>query len=86
MMTSLEPSSVYIILCTAVYYDNYCISCFHNYIIPHTHTHTGSVKANNCTTLAMQADVDGFLVGGASLTPDFVKIVNAKENATQQEA
>ena len=49
----------------------------------HTHTHTlthlqGSVNAGNCTTLAAQADVDGFLVGGASLKPDFVKIVNAR--------
>ena len=45
----------------------------------YTHTHTqGSVNAGNCNSLAAQADVDGFLVGGASLKPDFVKIVNAR--------
>ena len=37
----------------------------------------GSVNANNCNDLAAQGDVDGFLVGGASLKPDFVQIVNA---------
>lgn len=29
--------------------------------------------------LATQQDVDGFLVGGASLKPEFVDIVNAKK-------
>eukprot|EP00698_Gefionella_okellyi_P015973 TRINITY_DN4541_c0_g1_i1.p1 TRINITY_DN4541_c0_g1~~TRINITY_DN4541_c0_g1_i1.p1 ORF type:complete len:250 (+),score=62.93 TRINITY_DN4541_c0_g1_i1:206-955(+) len=37
----------------------------------------GSVKADNCNELAKQADVDGFLVGGASLTQEFVPIVKA---------
>lgn len=37
----------------------------------------GSVTAVNCKDLAKQPDVDGSLVGGASLKPDFVKIVNA---------
>lgn len=37
----------------------------------------GSVTADNCRELAKQADVDGSLVGGASLKPDFVKIINA---------
>ena len=37
----------------------------------------GSVNATNCNDLAAQSDVDGFLVGGASLKPDFVQIVNA---------
>eukprot|EP01023_Acetabularia_acetabulum_P031360 TRINITY_DN2947_c0_g1_i1.p1 TRINITY_DN2947_c0_g1~~TRINITY_DN2947_c0_g1_i1.p1 ORF type:complete len:354 (-),score=70.36 TRINITY_DN2947_c0_g1_i1:79-981(-) len=38
----------------------------------------GSVKPDNCVQLAKQKDVDGFLVGGASLSgPDFVKICNA---------
>ncbi|XP_037091713.1 triosephosphate isomerase-like [Pollicipes pollicipes] len=37
----------------------------------------GSVSADNCRELAKQHDVDGSLVGGASLKPDFVKIVNA---------
>uniref|UniRef100_A0A6M2DEY5 Triosephosphate isomerase n=1 Tax=Xenopsylla cheopis TaxID=163159 RepID=A0A6M2DEY5_XENCH len=39
----------------------------------------GSVTAANCRELAAQADIDGFLVGGASLKPDFVKIVNATQ-------
>lgn len=37
----------------------------------------GSVNANNCKDLAAKPDVDGFLVGGASLKSDFVQIVNA---------
>ncbi|XP_074654820.1 triosephosphate isomerase-like [Tubulanus polymorphus] len=37
----------------------------------------GSVTASNCRELAQKADVDGFLVGGASLKPDFVQIINA---------
>ncbi|OON13328.1 triose-phosphate isomerase [Opisthorchis viverrini] len=37
----------------------------------------GSVTAANCRTLAKQPDVDGFLVGGASLKPDFIEICNA---------
>jgi len=39
----------------------------------------GSVNAKNCKELATQPDVDGFLVGGASLKPEFVDIVNAKK-------
>jgi len=38
----------------------------------------GSVTAKNCQELGQQADVDGFLVGGASLKPEFVDIVNAR--------
>eukprot|EP00111_Clytia_hemisphaerica_P007758 TCONS_00022537-protein len=38
----------------------------------------GSVNAANCKELSKKPDVDGFLVGGASLKPDFVQIVNAK--------
>ena len=37
----------------------------------------GSVTADNAAELGKQADIDGFLVGGASLKPDFVKIVSA---------
>jgi len=37
----------------------------------------GSVKADNCNELATQPDVDGFLVGGASLTNEFIPIVNS---------
>jgi len=36
----------------------------------------GSVTAANCKELAAQPDVDGFLVGGASLKPEFVDIIN----------
>ncbi|KAF7760161.1 hypothetical protein Agabi119p4_10837 [Agaricus bisporus var. burnettii] len=38
----------------------------------------GSVTANNCKELATQPDVDGFLVGGACLKPEFANIVNAR--------
>ncbi|XP_047165488.1 triosephosphate isomerase, cytosolic [Vigna umbellata] len=37
----------------------------------------GSVNGGNSKELAGQADVDGFLVGGASLKPEFVDIINA---------
>ncbi|KAI0300539.1 triose phosphate isomerase [Multifurca ochricompacta] len=37
----------------------------------------GSVTAANSKELATQPDVDGFLVGGASLKPEFVDIINA---------
>lgn len=39
----------------------------------------GSVTAANCKELAKCPDIDGFLVGGASLKPEFVEIVNAKQ-------
>nr|UDB72868.1 triosephosphate isomerase isoform X3 [Androctonus crassicauda]UDM59174.1 triosephosphate isomerase isoform X1 [Androctonus crassicauda] len=39
----------------------------------------GSVTASNCKELAKNPDVDGFLVGGASLKPEFVQIVNARQ-------
>ncbi|XP_004074104.1 triosephosphate isomerase [Oryzias latipes] len=38
----------------------------------------GSVTAANCRELASQTDVDGFLVGGASLKPEFIDIINAR--------
>ncbi|XP_058109644.1 triosephosphate isomerase, cytosolic [Magnolia sinica] len=37
----------------------------------------GSVNGGNCKELAAQPDVDGFLVGGASLKPEFVDIINS---------
>lgn len=37
----------------------------------------GSVKANNAQALLSMRDVDGFLVGGASLTKEFVDIIAA---------
>ncbi|KAI0476902.1 triose-phosphate isomerase-like protein [Xylaria cf. heliscus] len=38
----------------------------------------GSVSEKNCKDLSTQKDIDGFLVGGASLKPAFVDIVNSK--------
>ncbi|KAK7737802.1 triosephosphate isomerase [Cytospora paraplurivora] len=37
----------------------------------------GSVSEKNSKELAKQADIDGFLVGGASLKPAFVDIINS---------
>ncbi|KAF7027761.1 hypothetical protein CFC21_039774 [Triticum aestivum] len=37
----------------------------------------GSVTGASCKELAGQPDVDGFLVGGASLKPEFIDIINA---------
>lgn len=36
----------------------------------------GSATASNCDELYSQPDINGFLVGGASLKPEFVKIIN----------
>jgi len=38
----------------------------------------GSVTASNCKELASQPDIDGFLVGGASLKEEFIYICNAR--------
>ena len=38
----------------------------------------GSVNGKNAKELDSQPDIDGFLVGGASLKPEFVDIVNAR--------
>jgi len=38
----------------------------------------GSVTAGTASELANMGDIDGFLVGGASLKPDFVTICNAR--------
>jgi triosephosphate isomerase len=38
----------------------------------------GSVTDTNCRELAREEDVDGFLVGGASLKPAFIDIINAR--------
>ncbi|KAH7678095.1 Triose-phosphate isomerase protein [Dioscorea alata] len=37
----------------------------------------GSVSGANCKELAAKSDVDGFLVGGASLKPEFIDIINS---------
>ncbi|KAI0979633.1 hypothetical protein GJ496_007885 [Pomphorhynchus laevis] len=39
----------------------------------------GSVTANNSKELSKQPDIDGFLVGGASLKPEFLSICKATE-------
>jgi triosephosphate isomerase len=38
----------------------------------------GSVSEKNCKDLSTQPDIDGFLVGGASLKPAFVDIINSR--------
>ena len=38
----------------------------------------GSVTGANAKELASQPDIDGFLVGGASLKPEFIDICNAR--------
>ncbi len=37
----------------------------------------GSANAKNAPELSAQPDIDGFLVGGASLKPEFAEIVSA---------
>lgn len=37
----------------------------------------GSVKPANASDLAKQPDIDGFLVGGASLKPDFISVIDS---------
>jgi len=39
----------------------------------------GSVSEKNCKELAKQPDIDGFLVGGASLKPAFVDIITSHQ-------
>lgn len=41
----------------------------------------GSVKASNCVTLISCPNIDGFLVGGASLLPEFVDIIKSKKRS-----
>jgi triosephosphate isomerase len=41
----------------------------------------GSVSGKNCKELAKQADIDGFLVGGASLKPE-CKFLEGMNNMT----
>ena len=38
----------------------------------------GSVTGGNAKELAKKGDIDGFLVGGASLKPEFIDICNAR--------
>ncbi|ORY26428.1 triosephosphate isomerase-like protein [Rhizoclosmatium globosum] len=41
----------------------------------------GSVGAKNSGELQKEVDIDGFLIGGASLTGDFVTIINTRASA-----
>jgi len=43
----------------------------------------GSVNGGNANELAHQPDVDGFLVGGASLKPEFIDVIKAAEVKTK---
>lgn len=41
----------------------------------------GSVTADSAPELSQKNDIDGFLVGGASLKPDFLKIINCHDQS-----
>lgn len=41
--------------------------------------HNGPPAAKNANELATKPDIDGFLVGGASLKPEFINIVNSAD-------
>ena len=43
----------------------------------------GSVNAKNAAQLIDQLDIDGFLVGGASIKPDFIDIISAANAAAK---
>eukprot|EP01057_Protomagalhaensia_wolfi_P002261 Protomagalhaensia_wolfi_Nauph_80__2260@NODE_2474_length_1080_cov_1401_111431_g1939_i0_p1_GENE_NODE_2474_length_1080_cov_1401_111431_g1939_i0NODE_2474_length_1080_cov_1401_111431_g1939_i0_p1_ORF_typecomplete_len114_score32_86TIM/PF00121_18/4_3e45CutC/PF03932_14/0_00058NAPRTase/PF04095_16/0_047DUF5427/PF10310_9/0_055_NODE_2474_length_1080_cov_1401_111431_g1939_i0553894 len=43
----------------------------------------GSVNEKNCEELAKMSDIDGFLVGGASLKPTFTTIINTMAAASK---
>jgi len=45
----------------------------------------GSAKANNCVSLISCPNIDGFLVGGASLLPEFVDIIKCAEVKMEQD-
>jgi triosephosphate isomerase len=46
----------------------------------------GSVKGENAATLIDKVDIDGFLVGGAALKPDFSNIVKACDDNAKAQA
>ena len=46
----------------------------------------GSANAGNCADLIAQPDIDGFLVGGASLKPEFAVIVKTVSDANKEQA
>ena len=48
--------------------------------------YAGFVSGKNCVEFSRQPDIDGFLVGSASLKPEFVDIVNSKKLLKAQQA
>ena len=46
----------------------------------------GSVGAKNAAELISQENIDGFLVGGAALKPDFLQIITAANNFPESSA
>lgn len=44
----------------------------------------GSVKASNCKGLITQPNIDGFLIGGAALLPEFADIMHCPETAVAE--
>lgn len=40
----------------------------------------GSVSPGNCKELGQCADIDGFLVGGASMKPEFTTIITTAQD------
>ena len=48
--------------------------------------YAGFVSGSNCVEFCKQPDIDGFLVGGASLKPEFVDIVNSHSISKVQSA
>ena len=47
-------------------------------LLPYSSHAAGSVRDSNAGLLGRQHDIDGFLVGGASLKPEFIAIANAR--------
>ncbi|KAJ0044489.1 hypothetical protein Pint_06318 [Pistacia integerrima] len=55
------------------------VLCMYLFLIAFGIPVSGSVNGANCKELAAQPDVDGFLVGGASLKPEFIDIIKSAE-------
>ena len=47
-------------------------------------TYGGSVNGKNAEALIAKENIDGFLVGGAALKPDFLDIISAANNVQAQ--
>jgi Triosephosphate isomerase len=58
--------------------DMFCfVDCLENTLANGLLYSLSTLQGSNASVLASQADVDGFLVGGASLKPEFVSIIKA---------